>query len=493
MVDPNFSGINPDNLMRTIKHLESSSKTLRAAKSAYTSRFQKFGLDTSSLTEMGKIAGWVDDELPMLRRRQALAAAMELDPESGLKPGAMVHLREPVTTVREAREDGRQLAEDANKAAELAPGAAGAEFHRIAAELAKHRGDADFVSALYAGMNPDLVRNLPMAIATAGAPTAEDDVRLFGSSFTTAINSESPAPGFEKTAALFHGPITDSEPAAVFNRALLQGDDPELWDLAWKHTEIAVKKLGDPADTWSDSVGLLASVFGMQSKYAEDFRQRSRSLFDAARDLKQDRVNAVGKAAKRALKNETRRVGRASRNSAVEAERILSKYGLGSFSRLMEASVADGGSWLMGRIPALKPPSTTTLFGRTLRVGGKLPLVGTVLTIGATAWDIDHGEQVDVAIAANAGGMAAGAIGGGFGTWLGTAAGSALMVGTPVGWGIAGGVVLGFGAGYAASYLIKTKTGKGLVNTVTGAAKGAGHAVSDAASNVKKTVSGWFS
>ncbi|MFD9001848.1 hypothetical protein ACFV0T_12885 [Streptomyces sp. NPDC059582] len=493
MVDPNFSGIDPDNLKRTIKHLESSSRTLQDAKSAYTSRFQKYGLDTSSLTEMGKIAGWVDDELPMLRRRQALAAAMELDPDSGLEPGAMVRLREPVTTVREAREEGARLAADANKAADLGPEAAGAEFHRIAAELAKHKGDADFVSALYAKMDPDLVRNLPVAIATTGASTAEDDVRLFGSSFTTAIDSESPAPGFEKTAALFHGPIPDDEPTAVFNRALMQGDDPALWDLAWKHMNIAVKKLGDPADTWSDSVGLLASVFGMQSKYAEDFRKRSQSLFDAARDLKQDRVNAVGKAAKRALRNETRRAGKASRHSAVEAERILSKYGLGSFSRLMEASVADGGSWLMGRIPALKPPSTTTLFGRTLHAGGKLPLVGTVLTIGATAWDIDHGEEVDVAVAANAGGMAAGAVGGGIGTWLGTAAGTALMVGTPVGWGIAGGVILGFGAGYAASYLIKTEVGKRLVNTVTGAAKEAGHAVSDAASSVKKAVSGWFS
>jgi hypothetical protein len=267
----------------------------------------------------------------------------------------------------------------------------------------------------------------------------------------------------------------------------MQGDDPDLWDLAWKHTKIAVKKLADPADTWSDSAGLLASVIGVQGKYAEHFWEQSQKFNDEASQLYQRRINAMSKADKRAFKKATSRAAKASAKSAGEAERILAKYGMGSFSRLMEASVADGGSWLIGKVPGLRPPSTTTLFGRAVRVGGKLPLVGTLLTIGATAWDISHGEEKDVAIAANVGGMAAGAAG----TWAATATVAAL--GGPVGWGIAAGVVVGFGVGYAASYLIKTEVGRKAVNAVTGAVKDAGKKIGDAASSVKNTVSGWFS
>jgi hypothetical protein len=193
------------------------------------------------------------------------------------------------------------------------------------------------------------------------------------------------------------------------------------------------------------------------------------------------------KAQKREFKNATSRAAKASGKSAREAERILAKYGMGSFSRLMEASVADGGSWLINKVPGLKPPSTTSLWGRALRTGGRLPLVGSLLTIGAIGWDISHGEEKDVAVAANVGGMAAGM----GAAWGATA--TVALCGGPVGWGIAAGVVVGFGAGYAASYIIKTETGRKAVNAVTDAAKGAGKAIGDAASGVKNTVGGWFS
>ncbi|EFL34076.1 predicted protein [Streptomyces viridochromogenes DSM 40736] len=485
MVDPNFSGINPGNLLRTIKNLESSIKNLHAAKSSYASRFRKLGLETSNLTEIAKIASWVDDELPMLRRRQALAAAMELDHKGIQKPGAMVQLREPISTMSEARGAGKELAEEANRAAQLDPSIAGPEFHRIAEELTKHTGDPDFTSTFFAKMDPDLVKNLPMTIVRANALTVKDDVKVFGAAFTTAVNAETPAPGFDKGAALFHGQFTKDEPMAVFNRALMQGDDPELWDLAWKHTQIAAMKLLDPADTWSDSAGLLASVIGFQSNYANHFWEMAQAFSGEAAQLKQQRLNAMSKADRRRFKNATTRAAKASAQSARDAERILSKYGMGPLSRLMEASIADGGSWLINKVPELRP-RTTSLWGRTIQTGGKLPLVGSLLTIGAIGWDISNGEEKDVAVAANVGGMAAG-----MGATWGTTALVALA-GGPVGWGIAAGVVVGFGIGYAASYLIKSETGKKAVNAVTGAARSAGNAIGNAASGVRNTVGGWF-
>ncbi|MGW4022734.1 hypothetical protein [Streptomyces sp. NPDC005009] len=486
MVDPNFSGINPDNLLRTIKNLESGSKALHGAKTSYLARFHRFGLDTAHLTEIGKIAGWVDDELPMLRRRQALAAAMETDP-GGRKGGAMVRLREPVPTTGEAREKGKRLAGETDKAAGLGPGAAGAEFHRIAEELAAHKGDPDFTSAFYAALDPALLKVLPVTVAATRTPTAESDAKVFGSAFTTAVNTDTPAPGFAKAVALFHGDIGEDEPTAVFNRALMQGDDVDLWAIAWRHTQIAVKKLGDPADTWSDTAGLLASVIGMQAKYAGHFWEKSQEFTAEAARLRDQRWLSMSKADRRKFKNAAKRAGQAAGHSAAEAERILGKFGMGTFSRLMEFSVADGGSWLISKVPGLRPPNSATLFGRALHAGGKLPLVGTVLTVGAIGWDIEHGEEKDVAVAANIGGMTAGTAA----TW-GTMA-TVAWFGGPVGWGIAAGVVLGFGAGYAVSYIAKTEAGKKAVNAVTDTVKDVGEEIGDAATNVKDTVTGWFS
>ncbi|MEU9352284.1 hypothetical protein AB0D65_14975 [Streptomyces griseoloalbus] len=486
MVDPNFSGINPDNLLSTIKKLESGSKALHGARTAYLSRFQKFGLDTGHLTEIGRIAGWVDGELPILRRRQILAAAMETD-DGRPQRSAMVPLREPVPTVGEARDDGRRLAAEINEAADLDPGAAGAAFHRIAEELARHSGDPDFTSAFFAKMEPGLLEVLPVTVATASAPTAADDIKVFGSAFTAAVAAGSPTPGFDRAAALFHGDIGRDEPTAVLNRALMQGDDTDLWAIGWKHTQIAVRKLGDPADTWSDTAGLLASVIGMQAKYAGHFWERSQTFSDEASRLYQRRISSMSPEDRRQLKKDTRRVARAARQSAREAERLLAKYGMGSLSRLMEASVADGGSWLIGKVPGLRPPSSATLFGRSLHAGAKLPLVGTVLTVGAIGWDVAHDEELDVAIAANVSGTAVGS-----GMTASTMAAVA-TAGGPVGWGIAAGVVVGFGVGYGVSYALKTPTGKKAVNAVTSTVKDAGKAASDAASSVKNTVSGWLS
>ncbi|MFF5843201.1 hypothetical protein ACFY74_17200 [Streptomyces massasporeus] len=199
----------------------------------------------------------------------------------------------------------------------------GPEFHRIAEELAKHNGDPDFTSAFYAKMDPDLVKNLPVTVATSNAPSAEGDVKVFGSAFTTAVNAETPVPGFVKKAALFHGQFPNDEPTAVFNQALMRGDDPDLWDLAWKHTQIAAKKLLDPADTWSDRAGLLASVIGVQSKYAGHFWKRARTFSGEAAQLKEKRLNAMTKAKKRDFKNATSRAAKASSKSAREAERLL--------------------------------------------------------------------------------------------------------------------------------------------------------------------------
>jgi len=483
VVDPNFSGINPANLMKTINGLVSGSKTLHQGKGAYLGRFQKFGLDTSSLTELGKVASWVDDELPMLRRRQALAAAMEFE-GVGPKP-TMVQLREPVWTVKQAHDEGGKLAEEANKLEAMGPDEAGPAFHRIALELAARSKDPDFTSAFYAAMNPEVVKNLPMAIAIANEPTAKEDAKVFGTAFTTAASAEKPAPGFHKVLDVFHGDLPEGEPGAIFNRALMQGDDPDLWDTAWKHLQKAISDLGDPKATWTVHAGLVAGVIGTQSKLADHLWGEAGKFSQAAKAAYERRINAMTPEERATFRKETRSNAKASKAASREAERIFAKYGLGSFSRLMEASLGDSARWLADKVPYIKPPAGVKggWLAKGFRAGSRVPLVGSLLTIGGIAYDIEvNNAETDVAVASNVASLGAGMVG----TWMGVAGVAA--VGGPVGWGVAAGVVVGVGLGYAAYYLANTETGKKVVNAVTDTVKDVGKNIGGAA----KKVGGWL-
>ncbi|MER5545800.1 hypothetical protein ABT072_25870 [Streptomyces sp. NPDC002589] len=482
MVDPNFSGINPENLLNTINSLVSGSKIMHQAKTGYYSRFQQFGLDTGNLTEIDKIASWVDGELPMLRRRQALAAAMEFH-GVGPKP-TLVQLPEPIWTVQQARQEGAKLAEEANKLADMDRSKAGPEFHTIALELAAHRGDPDFDSSFYAKMDPKFVKHLPTAIMTANAPTAEEDAKTFGAAFTAAVNAQSPAPGFDKVVQLFHGGIPKNEPDAVFNRALMQGDDPDLWDIAWKHLKKATIDLTDPKATWTVHAGLLASVISVQSQLADKFWEQAKKLQTEANALRQKRMNAMTPAERRAYKRETSRFAKASKGAEAEAERIFSKYGLGSMSRLMDASVGDSARWFLDKVPYARGASADAgWLGKVFRTGDRLPLVGTLLTIGGIAYDIKvNHSDTDVAVTSNVASMGAGMAG----TWMGVAGVAAM--GGPVGWGVAAGIVVGAGVGYGVYYVLNTNTGKKAIHAVTNTVKDIGKGIGDTA----KTVGGWL-
>ncbi|MET9081535.1 hypothetical protein ABZX77_06460 [Streptomyces sp. NPDC004237] len=483
MTDPNFSGINPDNLMGTINSLVSGSKALHQGKAAYTARFQRFGLDTAALTEIDRIATWVDGELPMLRRRQALAAAMEFH-GVGPKP-TMVELREPVWTVQQARDQGADLAKEANALAGMDPADAGPEFHRIAAVLAQHKGDPDFDSSFYAKMDPNLVKNLPMAIATSGAPTAEEDTRVFGAAFKAAVNADQPAPGFDKVLDLFHGDIPKDEPGAVFNRALMQGDDPDLWDTAWKHLKKAVTDLGDPKATWTVHAGLLASVIGFQSHLSEQLWDEADKFSQEAKAAYDKRVNAMSPQERAQFRKETRAAAKASKAASREAEQIYGKYGLGSLSRFMETTVGDSGRWLVDKAPFIRgSASDAGWLGKVFKTGDRLPLVGTLLTIGGIAYDIKvNHSDTDVAVTSNVASM-----GVGMGATWATEALITAAAGGPVGWAVGAGILVGAGLGYAAYYALNTDTGKKAVHAVTNAVKDVGKGLGSAA----KTVGGWL-
>src|SRR5689334_23489435 len=103
-----FSGIDPQAMIGMIKHFTTEKDDLRAHLSSLKDEFAGYGLDTGPFNELLGICGWLDDQLPMLQRRQGLAAAMDLDPSTV----HMVQLPEPMTqTAAEAHAAGKALAD----------------------------------------------------------------------------------------------------------------------------------------------------------------------------------------------------------------------------------------------------------------------------------------------------------------------------------------------------------------------------------------------
>jgi hypothetical protein len=467
-----FSGIDPAALTTMISSLSKDSTDLGTSVRAFKTSFAGLGLDTGPLDELIGMSSWADDQLPMLRRRQSLAAAMS---HKGMGPyAAMVQVPEPVPlTAKQAQADGKKAADTANAAEALASGPAGDSFHTIALQLAAHKNDPDWTSAFYAGLDPKLAAQLPSVVAATHSPTAKADMADFADAFHTALNATTPAPGFDKVLALFQGPIPKDDPSAVWNRALMQQDDPDLWNIAWADLE----DLFVPAHNWSSEGGILQGVLAGQAQYANLIHDRADRFAKAAEALHEYRVNSpnLTSAQRNAIKKLTGNFGRQSAADLRQAEGVLAKFNLGGLSKLMNVSVTGAADTVLHGAGA-----DTKVLGSFLRVGEKVPVVGAVLTIGGTAWDIKNGTDPVVAVTANAGSLAIGAGAG----WAAEAA-TVAIAGGPVGWAAGAGILVAAGIGYGAYRFLESDTGqkmiKGSEHAVEGAAKDVGHAAKSVA------------
>lgn len=219
-----FSGIDPTALTGMIKSFSSDKDHLRGRASSYKTEFANHGLDTGPLNELVGICGWLDDQLPGLKRRQGLAVAM--DHPAGTNH--MVQVPEPIITSAQAQADGKALADRFNKNTS-GDGKAGAAYHEMAQELAAHKDDPDFCSAFYANLDPVLVTTLPANLAATGSSTAADDLKIYSHAFGTAVSATSPAPGFDKVKQAYLKPLPDEGyTVPAWNRAAMMayGDFP---------------------------------------------------------------------------------------------------------------------------------------------------------------------------------------------------------------------------------------------------------------------------
>ncbi len=224
-----FSGIDPQAMLGMISAYKNDKEQLRAGASALRPLFAAAGLDTSAFSELLGICGWLDDQTPMLERRQRLAAAIDKAHPAGPKPaqgmvraqGRMVRVAEPVEqTSAQAQQSGKDLADESNKDDD----GDGAEYQKIAQQLAEHQDDPDYCAAFYAELNPDKLIALPTLLVQSGDPTAKDDLKTFSIAFGSATRATSPPAGFEQAKDAFLTPV-ESNGAGWDRVAMLQYGD----------------------------------------------------------------------------------------------------------------------------------------------------------------------------------------------------------------------------------------------------------------------------
>lgn len=142
-----FSGIDPEQLSRTIHSLNRDQGRLKSSATSLKSRFQQYGVDTKPLTELMSIAGWAENQLPMLRRRHHLSVAE--DEKYGHGYAGMVRIDESkVGQTKQARANGKKLGtefknrlDDGDK---ITP--------EMFADLRANKADADYVKSFYTAL-----------------------------------------------------------------------------------------------------------------------------------------------------------------------------------------------------------------------------------------------------------------------------------------------------------------------------------------------------
>ncbi|WP_335970669.1 hypothetical protein [Streptomyces sp. CA2R106] len=156
-----FSGIDPKKLPGTISSLQHDANRLHDAAAGFLTRFAQHGIDTQPLSRLVTIAHWASDQLPGLRRRQHLAAALSeytpnttmfFVPDNMITPGAAA----------KSAKDGKALAKRCEQQIQDHGGTVPEDLFT---DLAAHSKDGDFLNAFYSELGPKRLSELSSSMA----------------------------------------------------------------------------------------------------------------------------------------------------------------------------------------------------------------------------------------------------------------------------------------------------------------------------------------
>jgi hypothetical protein len=154
-----YSGIDPALLDGMNKALEQGGETLRREAGPLRSDCEWWGIGTAELQEIVNIGVWAGDQLPNLRRRQQLAAA--IDAKDGKINGGLVRVPDDFLDQAAATAKGKQLAEQVMREME--------EDGRLSPEtlkaLQENGWDPAFAAGFYDKLGPTGLARLSSSLA----------------------------------------------------------------------------------------------------------------------------------------------------------------------------------------------------------------------------------------------------------------------------------------------------------------------------------------
>lgn len=219
-----YSAIDLAGMGTLVDRLSRASESLHTVATDLRGKASRESVSTTATWRIASVASWVDDELPMLRRRLELARAADAMRSTALR-GNTVYLSEPVMSKAEAEERARELAavlEGIDRTDEESA----QELHDLAIELQEIQGDPDAMSAFWAAAGPYWAEMMPSFLVATGSETAASDLRIFSQSFTTALHDTDPPPEFTEIVDQFTT-APEGGPAMGWNRlAMIQEGAP---------------------------------------------------------------------------------------------------------------------------------------------------------------------------------------------------------------------------------------------------------------------------
>ncbi|MFI7534898.1 DUF6571 family protein [Streptosporangium sp. NPDC049376] len=242
-LSPDFSGIDPELMQGFIGALERGRDVIGEQSERIRQLLARAEVSAVGLRPIKEIEGWVDGELPGLRKRgETIQAADKL---SWLPGSRLVAYDEgKILSPAEARKQGTDLAKQLLAAEPVDVPWFGRtsseEYEKIIKQLEAHKNDSDYTAAFFAALGVKGTLGLPVLLrknidtphfqATLGPPRSDDEVlRTVSQAFGTAVSGGSQVPGFAKIKDAVRNPGQSGEDRFGASLLLSSGRFPAEW------------------------------------------------------------------------------------------------------------------------------------------------------------------------------------------------------------------------------------------------------------------------
>lgn len=254
-LSPDFTGIDPELMQGFVTALERGRDVIGEQSERIRQLLATAQVSALGLQPIKQVEGWIDDELPGLRKRNETIRASEnfapWMPGSGLVGYHEGKVLSPAKAQQQGTALGKRfLAIDPVDTPWFGRPSSDA-YTRIVKELTAHKNDADFTAAFFAALGTERTLELPTLLrknldssspqAPAGPIRPDDEVlRAVSQAFGTAVTAGSRVPGF----ATIKDAIRSAGPKAGL--LLSGGKFPAEWltDVVLKQGLADPKKIG---------------------------------------------------------------------------------------------------------------------------------------------------------------------------------------------------------------------------------------------------------